>query len=191
MTASVLVPLADRSEELEAVAIINILRRAGCTVTVARVAASSDSLAVTCAREVTLQCDAQLEDALCTEYDLIVLPGGMPGAQTLGDAPRLIEKLRSQRDRGAWYGAICAAPAVALLPHELLPATATCHPSMHSKLADAGVAAAALASRVVVDSEARCVTSQGAGTAIEFALKLVELIVDDATARRVAEAIVH
>mmetsp|Transcript_16978 Transcript_16978/g.36895 ORF Transcript_16978/g.36895 Transcript_16978/m.36895 type:complete len:115 (+) Transcript_16978:431-775(+) len=113
----------------------------------------------------------------------------MPGAQALSDSPELVTMLRKQRSKGGWYGAICAAPAVALLPHGLLPGQATCHPAFQSKL-EGIVDASSKSARVVVDESARCVTSQGAGTAIEFALKLVELVVDEATSQQVAKAIV-
>jgi 4-methyl-5(b-hydroxyethyl)-thiazole monophosphate biosynthesis len=122
--------------------------------------------------------DALIEDCLETVYDAIVLPGGMPGAENLRDTPALIELLKAQRDAGRLYAAICAAPAVALLPHGLLAGKrATCFPSFLDRLMAADDVVASEA-RVVVDGN--LVTSRGPGTAIEFALTLIERLFGDA-----------
>ncbi|KAA8497674.1 Protein deglycase 3 [Porphyridium purpureum] len=184
---TVLVPMATASEELEAIAIINILRRGGCDVTVACVE-DSPSLSVKCARGVTVGCDAALSECTDKDWDAIILPGGMPGAKVLSQRTLLIGMLHAQKQAGKWYGAICAAPAVVLLEHGLLPTNATCHPGFEAKLIEQGVQG--VQERVVVDVGTKCVTSRGAGTAIEFALKLVELLVSKEEADKVASAIV-
>jgi 4-methyl-5(b-hydroxyethyl)-thiazole monophosphate biosynthesis len=115
-------------------------------------------------------------------YDCIALPGGMPGAEHLRDCPPLIEKLRQQKQAGCLYGAICASPAVVLQARGLLPKTrATCYPAMRGKLDPA------YASDEPVVADGQCVTSQGPGTAIAFALKLVELLFGATKAREVAD----
>ncbi len=175
--ATVLVPIADGTEEIEAVCIIDVLRRAGVDVTVASVGA----LQVTASRGVKLVADCLIGDCRGKRYDLVVLPGGMPGAEYLRDSPALTEILKAQRQAGRWLGAICAAPAVVLNAHALLDGCrATAHPAFVDQLTDQSRAQ----ERVVVDG--RCVTSRGPGTALEFALQLVALICGDAKAREVA-----
>jgi 4-methyl-5(b-hydroxyethyl)-thiazole monophosphate biosynthesis len=112
---------------------------------------------------------------------LIVLPGGMPGAEHLRDSKELIEMLNEQAASGRLYAAICASPAVALKPHGLLEnKKATCYPSLLSELDNPEQA------KVVVDGN--CITSQGPGTALEFSLKLIELLFDKEKSREVAKA---
>jgi len=178
MVKKVLVPIADGSEEIEAVCIIDTLRRAGLDVTVASV----NKLQVTASRGVKLLADALIADCTGQTYDCIALPGGMPGAEHLRDSAELIGMLKEQKAAGRLYAAICASPAVALLPHGLLDGvqTATCYPGFRKKLNPAQ----ASDERVVVDGN--CVTSQGPGTAIEFALKLIELLLGPQKAKDVA-----
>ena len=117
MQKTVLVPVADGTEELEAVAIIDVLRRAGATVTVASVTGARQ---ITASRGVVIVADALIEACLEMEFDLVVLPGGIPGAEHLRDSAELIGILRRQRDKDRLYGAICASPAVVLEHHGLL-----------------------------------------------------------------------
>ena len=181
MAKKVLVPIADGTEEIEAVCIIDVLRRAGAAVTVASVG----ELQVTASRGVKLVADQLIGECQDEAYDLVVLPGGMPGAEHLRDSKELTAILKDQRDQGRLYGAICAAPAVVLKHHGLLDQIrATCHPSFVSKLENIDMVEA----RVVVDGT--CVTSRGPGTALEFALKLVELLYGADKAKEVAEPMV-
>jgi 4-methyl-5(b-hydroxyethyl)-thiazole monophosphate biosynthesis len=174
MSKKALVPIADGSEEIEAVCIIDTLRRAEVDVTVASVTGQRQ---ITASRQTGIVADALIEACADTTYDLIALPGGMPGAEHLRDSEVLFELVKAQRDAGRLYAAICASPAVAFLPHGLLAGRrATCFPSYRSLLKDAAEVETR-DERVVVD--ANLVTSQGPGTAIEFALKLVELLFDD------------
>ncbi len=167
MTINVLVPIADGTEEIEAVTIIDVLRRADAQVTVASVGA----LQITASRGVKIVADCLIDDCKDDAFDMVVLPGGIPGAEHLRDNPVLKEILIRQSSAGKMYGAICAAPAVVLEHHGLLAERkATAHPGHVEALSDSSAAA----SRVVVDGN--CVTSRGPGTAMEFALKLVELL---------------
>jgi 4-methyl-5(b-hydroxyethyl)-thiazole monophosphate biosynthesis len=176
-TREVLVPIANGTEEIEAVCIIDVLRRAGAHVTVASV----DQLQITASRGVNLVADCLIEDCRERAFDLIVLPGGMPGAERLRDSQTLTEMLWRQQKAGKWYAAICAAPAVVLAHHGLLAGCrATAHPAFVGKLGNR----LAAESRVVVDGH--CVTSRGPGTAIEFALALVALLYDRQKADQVA-----
>lgn len=181
MSKQVLVPIADGTEELEAVCIIDVLRRAGASVTVASVG----DIQITASRGVKLVADKRVGDCVDELYDLIVLPGGIPGAEHLRDSRELEMLLRQQQEQGRWYGAICASPAVVLQHHKLLgQRRATCYPTYMDKLENADTDA----SRVVVDE--RCVTSRGPGTALAFSLKLVELLYGEEKAKEVAEAMV-
>ncbi len=181
MSKTVLVPIADGSEELEAVCIIDVLRRAGATVTVASVG----NMQITASRGVKLVADKLIADCMDTKYDLIVLPGGIPGADNLRDSKELEHLLKSQQQEGRLYAAICASPAVVLQPHGLLSSRrATCHPFFVDQIE----ANDAIESRVVVDDT--CITSRGPGTALEFALKLVEILYSKKKADEVAAPMV-
>ncbi len=167
MNKRVLVPIADGTEELEAVTIIDIMRRAGADVIVASV----DQLQVTASRGVKLVADCLIGDCAGESFDLIALPGGMPGAEHLRDSKVLVELLKQQRKEDKLYAAICAAPVVTLQPHGLLKQRkATCHPARQKDLDNPEAAN----ERVVIDDN--LVTSQGPGTALVFAMTLVQLL---------------
>jgi len=179
MAKYVLVPLADGSEELEAVAIVDVLRRAGANVVLAAV----NDLVVTASKGTRLMADRLLFDCSRETFDLIALPGGMPGAEKLRDSKVLIDLLKRQADEGRPYAAICAAPAVALHPHGLLQGKRfTCHPSFAQ-----GLGEGLTQEPVVVDGN--LVTSRGAGTAIDFALTLVEQLYGKETAQGVRKGL--
>lgn len=177
MSKNVLVPVADGCEEIETVCIIDVLRRAGAEVTVASV----DGLEITASRGVKLVADRLIGECAEITYNLIALPGGMPGAEHLRDSEALVAMLKRQEREGRLYGAICAAPAVVFQHHNLLGGRrATTHPAFADRLENCS----AVESRVVVDGT--CITSRGPGTAIEFALKLVELLYGQEKAAEVA-----
>jgi 4-methyl-5(b-hydroxyethyl)-thiazole monophosphate biosynthesis len=176
-----LVPIADGSEEIEAVTIIDVLRRAETNVTVASVG----GLQVTASRGVRITADCLIADCAGRAYDVIALPGGMPGAEHLRQNTVLKDLLVEQAGALRLYAAICAAPAVVLHAHGLLTGRrATCHPSFMDRMPEAVTAA----DPVVVDGH--CITSQGPGTAAAFALKLVELLFGAEKRSSVATAMV-
>ncbi len=167
MIKSILVPIADGTEELEAVTIIDILRRAGTNVIVAGI----DKHLVTASRGVRLMADSLITDCNGEVFDMIVLPGGMPGAEHLRDSVLLTEMLKKQESNSRWIAAICASPVVVLQHHGLLEnRKATCHPARKKDLLNQEAADLS----VVVDGN--CITGRGPGTAIEFSLKLVEVL---------------
>lgn len=163
---NVLVAVADGTEEIEAVTVIDVLARAGAKVTVASV---MNRLKVECSRGVKLEADCLITDALDRNWDMIVCPGGLPGAEHLSASEPLIRLLQRQADEGKSYAAICAAPALVLAKHGLLNGkTATCYPtSKFTSSIDRYV------SQRVVD-DGNVITSQGPATAMPFSLKLVE-----------------
>lgn len=174
-----LIAVADGSESLETVALINILRRGECTVQLASVSGQRE---VEMSRGITLRADLLIEQAREQTYDAIILPGGERGAAALGACNALIEMLKAQRLAHRWFGAICAAPALALAPHGLLDGKqATCYPSFREHLLHW------VDRPVVVDGH--CITSQGPATAIAFALEWVEHLQNHEQRRRVAQAL--
>ncbi len=163
--AKVLVPLAQGCEEIEAVTVIDLLRRAGITV----VAAGLADGPVRASRGVGLLPDMSLDEALKTEFDMIVLPGGMPGSEHLKNDPRIASLLQRMAAAGKTVAAICAAPmalhAAGLLQGKQVtsfPGVLDRLPGTHRYSTDA----------VVVDGN--IVTSRGPGTAMDFALVLIE-----------------
>lgn len=171
MTKQALVPIADGSEEIEAVTIIDVLRRAGVEVTVASVGVGKTKQ-ITAARGTNIVADSFIADCADKAWDLIAVPGGIEGADHLAASEILDQLLRSQAQQGKFYAAICAAPALVLGSKGLLAdKTATSHPRFYQSLIAKEVDTE---SRVVVDGN--CITSQGPGTAIDFALELVEQI---------------
>ncbi len=168
MKNSVLVPISDGVEDIETAVIIDVLRRAEVPVAVASI--HTDRSVIEAARGLRIEADCMLANRVDEDWKLVVLPGGLAGAENFRDCTRLIERLIRQRDEGALFAAICASPAVALSPHGLLEGyRATCYPSMSDALG-----AAYIDQPVVTDRN--CVTSQGPGTAIDFALELVTLL---------------
>jgi 4-methyl-5(b-hydroxyethyl)-thiazole monophosphate biosynthesis len=179
MSKKVIIAVADGTEELEAIAIIDCLRRAGADLTIASV----QKLQIITARKVKITADCLITDCLGQVYDLIVLPGGMPGAENLRDSKELIEMLKQQKASGRLYAAICASPAVVFEHHGLLAdKKATCFPAFIDTLKNKQ----AINQSVVVDGN--CVTSQGPGTALEFSLKLVELLFGSEKSQQLAKA---
>ncbi len=176
----VLVPVAAGSEEIETVAIVDTLRRAGARV----VLAARGGGEVAASRGVRLAADRDLAGCLTEDWDLIALPGGRPGAERLAADEPLLGLLRRHLAAGRPLGAICAAPALVLAPAGLLAGRrATCHPDFGDRL-PGGPAPG----RVIRDGP--LVTSRGPGTAIEFALALVAMLAGRERARAIAEAMV-
>ncbi|XP_015899120.3 protein DJ-1 homolog B [Ziziphus jujuba] len=162
----ILVPIANGTEEMEAVMIIDVLRRAKANVVVASL---EDKLEILASRKVKLEADLLLDEAAKLSYDLIVLPGGLGGAQAFANSEKLVSLLKKQNESNRPYGAICASPALVLEPHGLLKGKkATAFPALSNKLSDQSE----VENRVVVDGN--LITSRGPGTSIEFALGIVE-----------------
>ncbi|KAF8024162.1 hypothetical protein BT93_F1376 [Corymbia citriodora subsp. variegata] len=178
----ILVPIANGSEEMEAVIIIDVLRRSKANVVVASV---EDKVEIEASRKVKLVADMLLDEASKLSYDLIVLPGGLGGAQAFAKCDKLVNLLKKQKESNRPYGAICASPALVLEPHGLLKGKkATAFPAMCNKLSDVS----AVENRVVVDGN--LITSRGPGTTMEFALAIVEKFFGRKKALDLAKALV-
>jgi len=163
---NVLVPIAEGTEDLEVVTIIDLMRRAGFMVSV--VSVMTGEKLVKCARGTRIMADFEINDASLEEerWDAIALPGGMPGAEYLGKSTKLINLLRKQNRMHRTIAAICAAPVVVLERNGLIGGrNATCFPGMENELMTFK------RENVVADRE--LITSQGPATAIEFCLKII------------------
>ena len=181
--ARVLVPLAQGCEELEAVTVIDLLRRAGIDV----VTAGLDDQAVTASRGVRLIPDALLADVMEEDFDMIVLPGGLPGADHLDEDDRIRALLTSMSQSGRYTAAICAAPKVLASAGLLEGKSATSYPGIIDarELETTEV----LEDPVVIDG--KIVTSRGPGTAMDFALVLIEQLVGPEKRHEVEKALVR
>ncbi len=162
----VLVPIAEGCEELEAVTIIDILRRAGVEVVTAGLVAGP----VRASRGVVLLPDTTLDAVAAEDFDMVVLPGGLPGADHLDQDPRIRRILQRTAQAGGYTAAICAAPKVLASAGVLDGRRATGYPGVLERLSLPKTEL--LAQPVVTDG--RVITSRGPGTAMEFALELVE-----------------
>ncbi len=163
--SKVAVLLADGFEEIEAIAIIDVLRRAEVEVDVIGV----DKLDVTGAHRLGVRADLVLgkQHGL---YEMLILPGGLPGAHTLRDHSGVQALIVEHHKAGKWLAAICAAPIAFGKAHVLEGKKATCYPSFESEL----TGATHVTDAVVQDG--KVITSRGPGTAFEFALHLAEIL---------------
>jgi 4-methyl-5(b-hydroxyethyl)-thiazole monophosphate biosynthesis len=166
MTTRALVPLAQGCEELEAVTIIDLLRRAGIEV----VSAGLDDEPVVASRGVRIVPDTSLTKILDQRFDLIVLPGGLPGADHLNSDSRIHRLLQKQAEEGRYCAAICAAPKVLASAGLLNGKRATAYPGTLET--NEGNRIQYVEQDVVVDG--KIITSRGPGTAMDFALEIIE-----------------
>ena len=186
MSARALVCLAPGTEETEAVTTIDLLVRGGISVTTASVASDGD-LTIVCSRGVKLLADAPLVEVADGEFDVIVLPGGLKGAECFHDSPLLVETVRQFHLSGRIVAAICAAAGTVLVPHELFPiANMTGYPGLKETIPEAQWQD----KRIVWDPRVNLLTSQGPGTSIDFALKIIDLLVSREKAHEVSQQLV-
>ena len=164
----VLVPLAEGCEELEAVSIIDILRRGGVEVVVAAL----EDGPVTASRGVRLCADTTLDQVGDQDFDMVVLPGGGPGSDRLRADERIAALLKRHARLDRYTAAICAAPKVLAAAGLLDGKRATGYPGVLEAL---DLPATEVLRQVVV-SDGKVITSQGPGTAMDFALHLVETL---------------
>ena len=168
---SILVPLANGVEEMEAVIVVDVLRRAGWQVTTA---ATGNSPEVTASRGVVLKADCLWQDTVTGQgiesFDGIVIPGGAGGAQTLCRHEEVLECLRACDRSGRLIGAICAGPLVLQAAGILHGRRYTCYPGVEN-----GITGAVHCNEKTVRDN-RLITSQGPGTAFDFALTLIEAV---------------
>lgn len=181
--ARVLVPLAEGCEELETVTITDLLVRAGVTV----VSAGLKEGPVRCSRGTVIIPETTLDQALESEYDMVILPGGLPGADHLDNDPRVRELLVRMANSGKFIAAICAAPKVLASAGLLDGKKATSYPGSIDPGNVPGLTYVDQA--VVVDK--KLITSRGPGTAMDFALELIEQLTGKENRNKVESALVR
>ena len=177
----VLVLLAQGCEEIEAVTVIDILRRAGVEVT----SAGLNNLPVQASRSVMLLPDTSLDLALQRSFDMVVLPGGQPGTDNLMADQRVISLLQQMAQQGKYVTAICAAPSVLAAAGLLDGRKATCYPTCLDDFPKVHL------QNDAVVADGKLITSRGPGTAMDFALMLVELLVSKAKRMEVEAGLVR
>ena len=175
-----LVPLADGFEDIDAVSIIDILRRGGVEVVTASL---DDEPATMSAHGIRMIADTRLADVLEDEYDAIILPGGGKGTENLRNCSPLLERLRKQKDSGHLVCAICAAPTVLEEADVIDRESVTCYPSCAPDM-DRHV------ENVPVVADGQIITGQGPGSATLFALVVLANLLSHKIAHRVANGMV-
>ena len=180
----VLVPLAPGCEELEAVTIIDLLRRGKIEVVVAGLTMEpvKASRGVVLVPDMTLEAAAKMDD-----YDAIVLPGGLPGADNLADSPLLMKLVKEMHAEGKYVGAICAAPRVLAKVGILAGKTVTAYPGF----LDGGQFPDLTCTGGAVECDGRIITSRGPGTAMDFALTLIGLLASERIRKTVEDGLVR
>ncbi|MCK4711010.1 MAG: DJ-1/PfpI family protein [Gammaproteobacteria bacterium] len=162
---NVLIPLAEGFEELEAITVIDLLRRAKFNV----ITAGLDANPVRASRQNVLIPDTSIDRVMDDQFDLIVLPGGLPGADNLRDNPSVQSLLKRQNEQGKMIGAICAAPKALASAGILQGKTITCYPGSMDQEAVSGINISADSIKI----DGNIITSRGPGTAMDFALALI------------------
>ncbi|TNF34102.1 MAG: DJ-1/PfpI family protein [Gammaproteobacteria bacterium] len=164
----VLVPLAQGCEELEAITITDLLVRAGIEVTTAGL----DEQPVKASRGIRILPDTTIDKVVNKDYDLVVLPGGLPGADHLRDDPQVQSLLKRHAANGKYVAAICAAPKALAQAGLLDGKTATGYPGVLGALNLTNTTIR----ETPIEIDGKVVTSRGPGTAMDFALTLIELL---------------
>lgn len=182
MAKKILVPVANGTEEMEAVIIIDILRRADLEVIIA-----GTEEQVVCSRGTKIVPDVLIKDVINGQmFDAIIIPGGWNGTVALNSNSRFIEILKKHYERGVLIGAICAGPLILndndiLHPEDIV----TSHPSVKDKIDKCQY------SENNVEISGNLITSRAAGTAIDFALKIVEILCGDAISEKIRKDILY
>ncbi len=182
MDKSILVPISSGTEEIEAVVIIDLLRRAGISVKVA-----GENEIITCSRKVRILPDIFIENITQDmKFDGIVIPGGGSGVKHLSENNHLIDIIKTHYKNGALIGAICAAPIIFSI-HKFIDKNTilTSHPSVRPELSEFKY----IEQAVVVDKN--IITSRGAGTSIQFTLTIIEMLGGQELANKIANDIMY
>jgi 4-methyl-5(b-hydroxyethyl)-thiazole monophosphate biosynthesis len=175
--------LADGFEEVEALAVVDVLRRAECEVKTVSIMASKTVMG---AHDVPVAADIMFADCDFADAELVILPGGLPGATNLADHAGVTELLKKQNASGKRIAAICASPAKVLAKHGLLNGKkATCYPGLEAELTDAQPV------EDVVVTDGNITTSRGPATAVAFGLELARLMAGEKKAEEVRDGFLY
>ena len=179
----VLVPLAPGFEELEAITITDLLVRAGITVDTCGLQDGP----VTASRGAVIIPSISLQQAMQNDYDMVVLPGGLPGADHLRDSAEIQQILRKHAAKDRYLAAICAAPKALAEAGVLRDKKATGYPGVLEALSADDITVSSAA----IETDGRVITSRGPGTAMDFALHLIELLAGQARRNEVEAQLVR
>lgn len=180
--SKVYVFLADGFEEIEGLTVVDLLRRAKIETEMVSI---MDTRQVKGSHGIAVSADSLFADQTYEDAEMLVLPGGMPGTLNLGNHEGLCELLKKHYAEEKKIAAICAAPSVFGKLGFLNGRVATCYPGFETQLEGAIVCAA----KVAVDGNV--ITAKGMGVAIDFSLKLIELLADKETANEISDGIIH
>ena len=178
----VTVLLADGFEEIEALTVVDLLRIANVYVDTVSI---TDDYTVRGSHVIAVQTEDLITEIDFKESDMIVLPGGMPGTTNLKEDENVRKAVQEAYDDGRYVAAICAAPTILADMGLLKGKRAPCYPDMESEIEDAYLTGAPVA------TDENIITSQGVGTAIDFALKLIEVLISEEKAVEIADSIVY
>ena len=178
---SILIYFAEGFEEIEAITPVDVLRRAGFDVKMVSVTGNLD---VKGAHDIIVHTDLLFEDADYEEADLIILPGGMPGSKNLDEHEDLKQKIMQHYEKNKYIGAICAAPMVLGHLGLLKGRRATCFPGFEEHLKRAYV------TTEKVEVSEKITTARGPGAAMDFSLKLVEILAGKDKAKQLADRMI-
>lgn len=180
----VLIPFTEGVEEIELVAVVDLLRRAEVEVTMA----SLDGAAVKGRSNITITADAKLADVICEAWDMVVLPGGLPNAYLLRDDTNVKAVVQRLRDESKTVAAICAAPAALAAFGVTDNRRVTSYPAMKEEILKLSPTSIYSDDAVVEDDF--LITSRGAGTAVEFALRLITRLCNKEKADNIRQSII-
>lgn len=174
--------LADGFEEIEGLTVVDLLRRAGIEIDLISITKKKE---VTGSHQIVVLADKLYEEVTLQKYDMLVLPGGMPGTKNLGAHEELVTLLKQFAKEDKKISAICAAPSI-LGDNEILNGRqAICYPGFEERLKGAVI----IEKNVVVDGN--IITSKGMGTAIDFGLTIIETLINKETAIKIQTAICY
>ena len=173
---------AEGYEEIEALTVVDLCRRAGIWVDMVSV---TDSLQVTGAHGIPVVMDKMLAEVEFDTLDMLVLPGGMPGTRNLEQVPLLLQQLKAFAAAGKYIAAICAAPSVFGHLGLLAGKNACCYPGFEEELTGANVMFHPC------EADGNIITSRGMGCAIDFSLKIIEKLENDDTASKIGRQIIY
>lgn len=176
--------LAEGFEEVEALTVVDLLRRAGIG---CDMVSAADKALVTGSHGITVKADLPFCDLRIGDYEGVILPGGQPGTANLADDARILSLLYRFHTAGKLTAAICAAPTVLAKAGLLTGKKAICYPGLENRLTDAG----AEICKEAVAADGHVITSRGVGTAIPFALAIIEYFQSRDAANKVAKRIVY
>lgn len=167
-------------EEVEALSVVDVLRRGGVEVSMVGVTGKT----VASARQISINMDQTIDEVDHSQIDMMVLPGGLPGVDNLKVSETLVKHLKAFKEEGKWLAAICAGPSVLGELGLLQGEKATCFPGFEDKLLGAEV----VNERAVVSNHV--ITGKGAGAALEFALTILSVIKGKEAADKVAKSMI-